>query len=58
MTQLDHLFSPLTIRGATMRNRIFSTGHQTLLAVGEVVSPGLIAYQEARAAGGAALVIL
>lgn len=58
MTQLDHLFSPLTIRGVTMRNRIFSTGHQTLLAVGDTVSPGLIAYQEARAAGGAGLVIL
>jgi 2,4-dienoyl-CoA reductase-like NADH-dependent reductase (Old Yellow Enzyme family) len=43
MIQLDHLFSPLTTRGVTMRNRIFSTGHQTLLAVGEVVSPGLIA---------------
>ena len=58
MTQLDHLFSPLTIRGVTMRNRIFSTGHQALLAVGDTVSPGLIAYQEARAAGGAGLVIL
>ena len=28
------LFSPLTLRGVTLKNRIFSTGHDTNLAAG------------------------
>ncbi len=27
--QFPHLFSPLTMRGVTLKNRIFSTGHMT-----------------------------
>ena len=53
---LPHLFSPLTIRGVTLKNRIFSTGHDTTLANGEV-NDALVAYHEARARGGAALII-
>ncbi|QCO57222.1 FAD-binding protein (plasmid) [Pseudorhodobacter turbinis] len=52
-----HLFTPLTIRGTTLRNRIMSTGHDTLLPHGGQVSDEYIAYQEARARGGAGLIV-
>jgi 2,4-dienoyl-CoA reductase-like NADH-dependent reductase (Old Yellow Enzyme family) len=53
-----HLFAPLTIRGCSLKNRIFSTGHMTTLVAGGAPSEDLAAYHEARAAGGAALVIV
>ncbi len=53
----EHLFSPLTIRGVEFRNRIFSSGHQTLLAEGALPSEAMAAYHEARARGGAGLII-
>ena len=55
---LKHLFSPLTIRGVTFRNRIFSTGHQTNMVEGGAPSARMAAYHEARAAGGAGLIIM
>lgn len=55
---LEHLFSPLTIRGLTFRNRIFSTGHQTNMVEGGAPSARMAAYHEARAAGGAGLIII
>jgi 2,4-dienoyl-CoA reductase-like NADH-dependent reductase (Old Yellow Enzyme family) len=57
MSQLTQLFSPLTLRDLEIRNRILSTGHQTYLAEGGVPSDGFIAYHEARARGGAGLII-
>ena len=57
MPELAHLFSPLTIRGVTVRNRILSTGHQTFLAERGRAGPDLVAYHEARARGGAGLII-
>ena len=54
----EHLFSPLTIRGLTLRNRIFSTGHQTNMVEGGAPSARMAAYHEARAAGGAGLIII
>ncbi len=54
----EHLFSPLTIRGLTFRNRIFSTGHQTNMVEGGAPSARMAAYHEARAAGGAGLIII
>lgn len=51
------LFSSLTIRGREIRNRILSTGHQTWLAKGNVPGDDLIAYHEARARGGAGLIV-
>jgi 2,4-dienoyl-CoA reductase-like NADH-dependent reductase (Old Yellow Enzyme family) len=51
------LFSPLTIRGRTIRNRILSTGHQTWLAQGNLPGDDLIAYHAARAQGGAGLIV-
>ncbi|MHA1528766.1 MAG: oxidoreductase [Alphaproteobacteria bacterium] len=55
---LEHLFSPLTIRGLTLANRIFSTGHQTNMVEDGAPSARMAAYHEARAAGGAALIII
>ncbi len=52
------LFSPLTIRGLEIRNRIFSTGHETLLVEGTAPNDALRAYHEARAKGGAGLIIV
>ncbi|MFT5483987.1 MAG: 2,4-dienoyl-CoA reductase-like NADH-dependent reductase (Old Yellow Enzyme family) [Halieaceae bacterium] len=53
-----HLFTPHSIRGLEIRNRIYSTGHQTIMA--ENGSPGkrMAAYHEARARGGAGLIIM
>lgn len=53
-----HLFSPISIGGATIRNRILSSGHDTVMAEGGLVSDRLIAYQEARARGGAGLIVI
>jgi 2,4-dienoyl-CoA reductase-like NADH-dependent reductase (Old Yellow Enzyme family)/thioredoxin reductase len=53
-----HLFTPITIRGREIRNRILSTGHQTYLARAGRVSDDLVAYHEARAKGGAGLIIV
>lgn len=53
-----HLFSPLVIRGATLPNRIVSSGHDTVMVHDGRVTDQLVAYQEARAAGGAGLIII
>ena len=52
------LFSPLTIRNVTLKNRILSTGHDTSLADDGAVGDRLVAYQDARARGGAGLIII
>ena len=51
------LFSPLVLRGHEIRNRILSTGHQTWLAEGNRPGEAMIAYHEARARGGAGLIV-
>lgn len=51
------LFTPLRIGPATLPNRIVSSGHDTVMAVDGKVSDQLIAYQSARAAGGAGLIV-
>ncbi|MEZ5797722.1 MAG: hypothetical protein R3D63_09800 [Paracoccaceae bacterium] len=51
---LPHLFSPLTIRGRVVRNRILSTGHDTTLPTDGTVNPALIEYHRARARAGSA----
>lgn len=56
--RFERLFSPIRIRNAEIRNRILSTGHQTYLAKGGVPGEDLIAYHEARARGGAGLIIV
>lgn len=52
-----NLFSPLRIGGMEVRNRIVSTGHDTVMAHDGHVTERLIAYQEARAKGGAGLIV-
>ena len=53
-----HLFSPLQIKNVTLKNRIFSTGHMTTLVTGYTPNEDLAAYHEARARGGAGLVVI
>ncbi len=58
MNKLARLFSPLPLRQLEIRNRILSTGHQTYLAKGGLPSDDLVAYHEARARGGAGLIVV
>ena len=51
--RFPHLFSPLTIRGVTLKNRILSTGHETALVDRGRLGDAFLAYHEARARGGA-----
>ena len=57
-TRFPHLFEPLRIRGATLRNRIMSTGHETGMADASGISEQMVAYHRARAAGGAGLIVV
>ncbi|MFD0859620.1 oxidoreductase [Roseovarius aquimarinus] len=52
-----HLFSPLRIGGVEVKNRILSTGHDTSMAHDGHVTDAMIAYHEARARGGAGLIV-
>ncbi len=52
----DHVFSPLTLNGLTLKNRIVRSAHGTGLSAGGIQV--LIDYHEARAKGGVALTIL
>jgi mycofactocin system FadH/OYE family oxidoreductase 2 len=57
MTAYPHLFSPLRIGNVTVRNRIMQTAHVKLFAYDAVDSERNVAYQAARAKGGAGLLI-
>jgi len=57
MTSFPRLFSPIRLRNTEIRNRILSTGHQTYLAKGGLPGEDFVAYHEARARGGAGLII-
>jgi 2,4-dienoyl-CoA reductase-like NADH-dependent reductase (Old Yellow Enzyme family) len=52
------LFSPITLGGTTIRNRILSTGHDTAMAHDGQITDRLVAYQEARAEGGVGLIVV
>jgi 2,4-dienoyl-CoA reductase-like NADH-dependent reductase (Old Yellow Enzyme family)/thioredoxin reductase len=52
------LFSPLTIGPITLKNRIVSTGHDTVMAENGKIGDRLIAYHEARARGGCGLIVV
>ena len=58
MSRFKLLFSPLQLRRTEIRNRILSTGHQTYLAAGGLPGDDMVAYHEARAKGGAGLIII
>src|SRR5271166_5258233 len=53
-----YLFSPLSIGGLVIKNRIVSPGHDTVMAEHGHVSDQLVAYHQARAAGGVGLIIM
>ncbi|MBL8906675.1 MAG: FAD-dependent oxidoreductase [Rhizobiales bacterium] len=53
-----NLFSPFRLKSTEIRNRIFSTGHDTYLPEQGLPSDALIAYQRARAKGGAGLIVI
>ena len=53
----SHLFSPVTLGSTQLRNRIVFTAHHTHLS-GESPNERLAAYYEARAKGGAGLIIV
>ncbi|MGA0893767.1 MAG: FAD-dependent oxidoreductase [Ilumatobacteraceae bacterium] len=50
------LFSEIRLGPVTARNRIVSSGHDTVMAVDGKVTDQLVAYQEARARGGVGLI--
>ena len=60
MTQLPfpNLFSPISIAGKTIRNRIMSTGHDTTIPDDGTINDAYVAYQESRARGGVGLIVL
>lgn len=58
MNRYDHLFTPLIIGRRTIRNRIVSSGHDTVMVDQGRVTDQLIAYHEARAAGGVGLIVV
>jgi len=55
---LTRLFTPLRIGPTELKNRIVSTGHDTVMIEDGLVTDQLVAYQAARAAGGAGLIVL
>jgi len=54
----ENLFEPISLGPTELRNRIFNPPHGTTLGADGLVSDELIAYHEARAKGGAGLIIL
>lgn len=58
MTAFQHLLEPLTIGPATLPCRIVSTSHQTTLVEDHLPTEEFVAYQEARARGGAGLIVM
>jgi 2,4-dienoyl-CoA reductase-like NADH-dependent reductase (Old Yellow Enzyme family)/thioredoxin reductase len=57
MTELNHLFSPITIGKTTIRNRIFQSAHILNYAENGLPSDRHARYYEARAKGGIGLII-
>ena len=55
---MKKLLSPLTLGPVEIANRIVSTAHQTTLVHDHLPTDDFVAYHEARAAGGAGLIVL
>ncbi len=58
MTAYTNLFTPLRIGPCTIKNRIVSSGHDTVMVQHGQVTDQLVAYHEARADGGVGLIIV
>ncbi|MBV6754852.1 oxidoreductase [Rhodococcus opacus] len=52
------LFSPLDLGSVKLKNRIFSSGHDTVMVHDGEVTDQLVAYHRARAEGGAGLIVM
>ena len=57
-TPFPRLFSPLRLGPLEIRNRIFSSGHDTVMGEHGLIGDRLVAYQQARAAGGVGLIVV
>ena len=57
-SQFPNLFSPLQLGDLKVKNRIVSTGHETHLNELGQIGDAMIAYHEARAKGGAGLIVI
>ncbi len=57
LKQFPHLFNPLNIGSICIRNRVFISAHTTVLANNGGPGEKLIAFLEAKAKGGAGLII-
>lgn len=55
---MRHLLTPLTLGPVEIQNRIVSTAHQTTLISDHLPTDDFVAYHEARAAGGAGMIVL
>ncbi len=55
---LAHLLAPLRLGPAELPNRIVSTSHQTTLVEDHLPTEDFVAYQGARARGGAGLIVM
>ena len=58
MGAFPHLFQPIELRGHEIANRLFFPAHGTSLGERGRVSERLIAYHEARAAGGVGMIVI
>jgi len=58
LVSFTRLFSSLTIGSCTLKNRIVSSGHDTVMVNHGEVTEQLIAYHRARAEGGVGLIIV
>jgi 2,4-dienoyl-CoA reductase-like NADH-dependent reductase (Old Yellow Enzyme family) len=57
-TSFPHLFSPLQVGPVVLKNRVLSSGHDTVMAHHGHVTDQLVAYHRARAEGGVGLIVL
>lgn len=57
-SQFQYLFTPIKIRDVTIRNRIVSTGHGTMLGDRGVPSQRLIDYHVERSKGGCGMIVV
>ena len=58
MTAFPHLFAALDVGPVRLKNRILSTGHMTQMVADGKPTDDLVVYHEARARGGAGLIIV
>ncbi len=54
----DHLFEPIVVGRRLVKNRVISSGHDTVMVEDGRISDRLVAYHEARAAGGVGMIVV